>query len=234
MHRRLLRPLAVVLSTTLALALAVLSACEQRYSGDAPANTPVNAPATSSTASLAAVLALDATDAGSVALSTSHAMIVTNCGWPTHPCGDLDTSASADGNYRVTFGSGHASIRSRGQAMSDLYRELRDKTSAGQQLDIEARSPSASGPSTPTPPGAAHRGGSNDPITMASFVVLDLVDNIGEADVDAVYGTGSDQCVIALGRALGAVTAKDAGAGSCLMREPERPKRIPLGTGLSW
>jgi hypothetical protein len=223
------RRIAIALCTSTTLAMGVLSACEQRYSGDAPANAPVNPPATSSTAGLAAVLALDATDAGHVALSTSHAMIVTNCGWPTHPCGDLDSNATADGSYRVTFGSGHASVRSRGQAMSDLYREMRDKTSAGQRLDIEARSPSASSTS-PAPVGAVPRGGSNDPITQASFVVLGLVDTIGEADVDVVYGGSAEQCVISLGRGPGA----DAGAGPCLVREPERPKRIPMGTGLQW
>jgi hypothetical protein len=228
----MLRRLAAALSASTILALGALGACEQRYSGDAPANVPVNPPATSSSAGFAAVLALDPVEGGTVGLSTSHAMIVTNCGWPTHPCGDMDPNAAADSSYRVTFGSGHASFRSRGQAMSDLYREMRDKTSAGQQLDIEARSPTEGHASPPAPVGAVHRGTSSDLISQSTFVVLDLVDNIGEADIDFVYGTGSDQCVISLGRASD--KAADGGKGPCLVREPERPKRIPLGTGLSW
>jgi hypothetical protein len=140
----------------------------------------------------------------------------------------MDPNAAADSSYRVTFGSGHASFRSRGQAMSDLYREMRDKTSAGQQLDLEARSPSAGGASSPAAAAAVHRGTSDDPITQASFAALDLVDNLGEVAVDVVYGGGTDRCVISLGRAI------DAGAKTCLVREPERPKRMPMGTGLQW
>src|ERR1700722_7788716 len=197
----MLRRFATVLSTSTALIMGVLSACEQRYSGDAPANAPTNAPApapASSSSGFAAVLALGTEDAGQVAFQPSHALIVTNCAWPTQPCAGFDANASPDGNYRVTFGSGHASIRSRGQAMSDLYREMRDKTSAGQRLDIEARSPNPGGTSSPAPPGSVHpgHGTSNDPVTQASFAVLELVDNIGEADVDVVYAGGPDQCVI--------------------------------------
>jgi hypothetical protein len=210
--------------------LAALAACEQRYSGDAPAAAPSNAPASPdpvSSSGLAAVLALGATDASAVTVSFDHAMIVTNCAWPSHPCAGLESAGPDEGSYRVVFGSGHGSVRSRGQAMSDLYRELRDKTSAGQRLDIEARNPIAGG--GVVPPSGVHPGGGDDPITRASFVVLSLVDNLGEASVDALYNAGADPCVISVGRAV-----TDAGTPPCLVREPERPKRLQTGTGLTW
>jgi hypothetical protein len=207
----------------------VLGACEQRYSGDAPANSPSNESAPASSAGLAAVLASASGDAGRVGLSTEHAMIVTNCGWPSSPCAGLEQAAAEDGSYRVLFGAGHASIRSRGQAMSDLYREMRDKTSAGLRLDIEARAPSVGDAAAP-PVAAPHagRGTASDPISQSAFAVLDLVDSVGEAYVDEVYVSSADQCVISLGRMA------DGGAMQCLVRAPERPKRAPMGTGLSW
>src|SRR5271155_5579106 len=135
----MLRRIALALCIALSLSLGVLSACEQRYSGDAPANSPSSEPAPASSVGLAAVLASAAGDAGREGLSTTHALIVTNCGWPSSPCAGLEQAAAEAGTYRVVFGSGPASIRSRGQAMSDLYREMRDKASAGLRLDIEAR-----------------------------------------------------------------------------------------------
>jgi hypothetical protein len=209
---------------------ALLAACEQRYSGDAPAAAPSSAPVTSDSSNasgLAAVLALGATDASAVKLSSDHAMIVTNCAWPSHPCAGLESAGPDEGSYRVIFGSGHGSVRSRGQTISDLYREMRDKTSSGQRLDIEARNPTADG--GVVPPAGAHGGGGDDPISRASFVVLSLVDNLGEAVVDALYNSDADQCVISVGRAVA-----DAGAPPCLVRAPERPKRLQTGTGLTW
>jgi len=226
----MLRRIALALFTALALSLGVLSACEQRYSGDAPANSPASEPASASSGGLAAVLASAAGDAGGVALSTSHALVVTSCGWPSGPCAGLEQSDAEGGStYRVVFGSGRASIRSRGQAMSDLYRELRDKTSAGLRMDVEARAPSTGDAAAP-PVAAPHasRGTANDPITQSAFAVLDLVDNLGEAYVDDIYVSSADQCVISLGRVT------DAGAMQCLVRAPERPARRPTGTGLSW
>jgi hypothetical protein len=120
-------------------------------------------------------------------------------------------------------------VRSRGQAMSDLYREMRDKTSAGQVLDIEARNPAAGDGGVVSPSGT-HGGGSDDPISRASFAVLDIVDAIGEAAVDVLYTSGTDQCAISLGRGV----HPDSGAMQCLVREPDRPKRLQMGTGLSW
>jgi hypothetical protein len=225
----MLRRTALALSTSVAFSLGVLGACEQRYSGDAPANSPSSEPPPGSSAGLAAVLASESGDAGGAGLSTVHAMIVTSCGWPSSPCAGLEQGAAEGGSYRVVFGSGHASIRSRGQAMSDLYRELRDKSSAGLRLDIEARAPSVGDAATPAVAAPrASRGTASDPISQSAFAVLDLVDSIGEADVDEVYVSSADQCVISLGRVA------DGGAMQCLVRAPDRPKRQPMGTGLSW
>jgi hypothetical protein len=225
----MLRRIALALSIALAFSLGVLSACEQRYSGDAPANSPSNEPGPASSAGLAAVLGSVPGDAGRVALRTEHAMVVTNCGWPSSPCAGLEQTDAEGGTYRVVFGSGRASIRSRGQAMSDLYRELRDKSSAGLRLDIEARAPSVGDAAAP-PIAAPHasRGTASDPISQSAFAVLDLVDSVGEADVDEVNVSDADQCVISLGRMA------DGGAMQCLVRAPERAKRGPMGTGLSW
>jgi hypothetical protein len=220
--------LALVVSTSVLAVSAGLSACEQRYSGDAPPAAPTGAPATSSSAGLNAVLAIGAQDAGTVGLSASHAMTVTNCAWPTGPCAGVDIDASAEGSYRVVFGSGRASIRSRGQAMADLYREMRDKTSAGQRLDLEPHTPGAADASAgPAAPHASNPSGS-DPITQSAFVALDLVDAVGEVNVDVVYGTGADGCLISLGRAA-------RGGQQCLVHEPERAKRINTSSpGMSW
>jgi hypothetical protein len=47
--------------------------------------------------------------------------------------------ASNEGNYHVVFGSGRGAIRSRRQAVTELYEELRNRTALGQRLDAEPR-----------------------------------------------------------------------------------------------
>jgi len=181
---------------------------------------------------LTVVLALGSVDGGGVATSTSPAMTVTSCAWPSVACSSLDADASAEDRYRVVFGSGHATIRSRGEAMSDLYRELRDHAAAGQRLDVEPRSPGAAGTSAraraaphPSSPAAG-----SDAIMQGAFSLLDLVDTIGEVDVAVVYGEAVTQCRISLGRGT-----PDGGAAECLVREPERSQRSPLTKSvLAW
>jgi hypothetical protein len=204
-----------------AVALFGLLGCEQRFSSDPPLVPESPAPAFSSSA-IDALFAPIARDAGAVAVDSSHAMTVTICSASPQPCPPTEEDASADASYRVVFGSGRGAIRSRGQAMADLYEELRSRTTAGERLDAEPHSPGDAGG-----PGALSgrstgmaSAGSSDPIARCAFHLLNLVDDVGEVDLNVVHGSGSKGCMVSLGQ-----SATASGASQCLIQEPERPHR---------
>jgi hypothetical protein len=216
------------LSVPVVVALAIV-ACEQRYSGDVP-QSPASVTPLSSSSALAEVLALGATDVGGT--PSPPAMTVTSCAWPLAACSSVDADAAVGDSYRVVFGSGRAAIRSRGETTSDLYRELRDQAAARQRLHVEPRSPGEAGSSAGAriAPHAASLPAGSDAIMRSAFSLLDLVDTLGEVDVEVVYGDGLSHCQIALGRGT-----PDGGAAECLVREPERPQRSPMTKSvLSW
>jgi hypothetical protein len=177
-------------------------ACEQRYSAEPPVGAESLGPASSSS-SLDALLAPSAGDAGPAVRDTSHALVVTLCSASPKAC-PADADASTDGSYRVVFGS-----------MADLYKELRDRTKSGEQLDAEPHSP---GDGRPTSGGSSTRGGadSSDPIAQVASHLLDLVDGVGEVSLDVVH-FASGGCVVSLGRSAG-----DGGASQCMIKGPER------------
>jgi hypothetical protein len=211
----------------LAVAVVGLFACEERFSSNPPPLAAESlAPASSSNA-IEALLAPSTTDAGPSALGSSRALTVTICSSNPQACPASDADASATGTYRVVFGSGRGAIRSRGQAMADLYKELRDRTSSGERLNAQPVAPGDAGASAGG--GSTTRGSadSSDPIAQSALHLLDLVDGVGEVTVDVIHGR-STGCMVSLGR-----LAADGGAPQCLVREPERPKGRGKG-GLSF
>jgi hypothetical protein len=213
----------------LAVLLAGLLGCQQRFSSDAL--TAENFAAPSSSGALDAGLVPSGVDAGAPPLESSHAMTVTSCSSSPQACGAPEADAAARASYRVVFGSGRAEIRSRGQAMADVYQQLRDRTVSGERLDAEPRASGAA--EAPAARGvgsaASTNTGGSDPVAEGAFRLLDLVDRTGEVTLDIVHGLGSKGCTVSLGRSA------DGGSSQCLIREPERgqgPDR--KGPGVSW
>jgi hypothetical protein len=150
----------------------------------------------------------------------SRAMTVTLCSSSPEACRASDSDASVDAGYRVLFGSGRGAIRARGQAMTDLYEELRNRTALGQRLDAEPHAPGATVAPTVQAGTSATKtnAGSGDPLTQCAFRLLELVDSTGEVTLDRVHGSGSTGCLVSLG-----------GASQCLVQEPERPHQQGRG-----
>jgi hypothetical protein len=211
----------------LALALAAfgLLGCQQRFSSDAL--TAENFAAASSSGALDAGPVASGADAGGGPLESSHAMTVTSCSASPQACSAPEADAAARASYRVVFGSGRAELRSRGQAMADVYQELRDRTASGERLDAEPRA--SADASRGVGSAASTNTGASDPVTEGAFRLLDLVDRVGEVTLDVVHGLGANGCTVSLGRSA------DGGPSQCLIREPER-KQGPdrKGPGLSW
>jgi hypothetical protein len=206
-----------------ALAVMGVDACEQRFSSNPPPIAPESlTPAPSS--GVDPVLGPGPADITVAAQGQSHAMTVTFCSTSQLSCPTSDAGASPDARYRVVFGSGHAEIRSRGQAMADLYKELRDRTSAGERLDAEARAPGDAGTPVTGDRMPTNTAGS-DPLSQCAFHLLDLVDGVGEVTLDVVHAYGDRACSVSLGGST------DAGAGRCLIPAPERPTRPGGGRG---
>lgn len=207
----------------LALIPGALFGCEQRFSSDAL--TAENFAPLPSSGVIDAGAAPGAT-AGP--LDLSHAMTVTTCASSPQPCPAPEGDAGANASYRVVFGSGRAVVRSHGQAMTDLYQELRDRTASGGRLDAEPLAGTAdAGPivlESRSPPS-----GDGDPITQAAFRLLYVVDRFGGVTIDVVRGIGSRGCTVSLGRSA------DGGSSQCLVQDPERPQGPgPKGPGVSW
>ena len=210
----------------LAIVVVGLFGCEQRFSSDAL--TAENFAAASSSGALDAGPVAGGVDAGGGPLESSHAMTITSCSASPQACSAPEADAAARARYRVVFGSGRAEIRLRGQAMADVYQELRDRTTSGERLDAEPRASGAADAPATRGVGSAAPGGS-DPVAESAFRLLELVDRTGEVTLDVVHGTGAKGCTVSLGRSA------DGGPSQCLIREPERgqaPDR--KGPGVSW
>ena len=206
--RRLLPALVLVFAGSIA--------CEQRFS-----STPSRGPddvAPAPPGAIDALLAPRGSDAGAPQSSGSHAMVVTLCAADPGAC----AAARADGGnvesgYRVVFGSGRAELRSRGQAMADLYKELRDRTSSGERLSAQPRSPGDGGAlAAGESRGSSGPGGDAEPLSQCAFHLLDLVDGVGEVTLDVVHGYGSRACLVSLGQ---------AGPGQCLVHGADGPPK---------
>ncbi len=147
-------------------------------------------------------------------------MTVTLCSASAQPCEVPEGGTSDDEAYRVVFGSGRAEIRSRGQAMTDLYKELRDRTTAGERLAAIPRAPRPSGGAFTTSAGASAKasGGEGDDITRCALHRLDRAEGGGEGGLSRRRRCAGTGCIVSLGRPGG-----DAGMPQCLIKEPDRP-----------
>ena len=198
-------------------ALASLPCCEQRFSAAPPIAPEGTTPASS--AALEGLLAPPASDTGPVEVEVSRAMTVTLCSASPMPCPSTN-DASTGSSYRVVFGSGRAEIRSRGQAMTDLYKELRDRIASGERLDAVPRPPRGAGGAFASAGGASPKPGGEDATAQCAFHLLDLVDGVGEVTLEVAPRFAATGCLVLLGRPGG-----DAGLPHCLVPEPERPNR---------
>jgi hypothetical protein len=207
-----------------AMALLGLWCCEEHVSSDPPPRAAESV--SSSPDMIDKLLGSGTADAGPVAMDSSHALTVTSCSASPQQCPASEADASAEASYRVVFGSGRGAIRGRGQAMADLYRELRDRTALGEKLGAQPRAPEASDASTVFKGRAPKQASTenSDPIAHCAFQLLDLVDSVGEVTLDVVHGAGSSGCMVSLGKSPG-----DGGAVQCLVKEPERPRRPGKG-----
>jgi hypothetical protein len=150
-------------------------------------------------------------------------MTITLCSASTDACRASTGDASTDTSYRVVFGSGRAVLRSREQAKTDLYNELRDRTALGDRLDAELRAPgdamvpAAAERASPGTGGAA----SSDPLSKCTFQLLDLVDDIGEMSLSVVHAARSGGCMLSV---RGPPATGGDTASHCLLQAPEPPK----------
>jgi hypothetical protein len=196
--------------------------CEQRFSSEPPPVVPEGLAPASSSVALDGLLNGTSADAGSTASDVSHAMTLTLCADNPQVCPGADPASASEGAYRVVFGSGRGAVRSRGQAMADLYKELRDRTGSGERLDAEPRVSDAGGAPLSRSSGANKKGSADnaDPLAQCAFRLLDLVDSTGEVTLDVFHGAGSRGCRVSLGG------QNEAGALQCLVQEPERERRF--------
>jgi hypothetical protein len=211
----------------LAVAVVGLFACEERFSSTPPPLAADSVAAGPSSSAIEALLAPSATDAGPAALDIARALTVTLCSSSPEACPASAPDTSGAGSYRVVFGSGRGEIRSRGQAMADLYKELRDRTSSGERLNAQSV---AQGDAGARAGGGSTKGGggdSSDPLAQSALHLLDLVDGVGEVTLDVIHGRSSG-CMLSLGRLGG-----EGSAPQCLVKEPDRPKGRGKG-GLSF
>jgi hypothetical protein len=198
------------------LAVAALLSCEDNPPPLAPESFTPSTPSS-------APLSPTPIDAGTLAARDSfHMMTITLCSASPQPCLPSDGDASTNASYRVVFGSGRATIRSRGQVTTDLYNELRDRTSSGEQVDVElytpgdAGAPAALGGSSAAPKEPS----GSESLARCAFHLIDLVDSGNEITLDVTHEFGSSGCSVSLGR-----FATDTSASQCLIQEPERSRR---------
>jgi len=120
--------------------------------------------------------------------------------------------------YRVSFGTGSGSVRTREQAVADLYREVRDRTGFGTRLlavrhHLERRQASLEAEDPPASPRVGSTG--SDPLVEAAHSLIGAVDADGQVTLDVAHGGAS--CKVLL-----AARDLDAGARRCLVGEAER------------
>jgi hypothetical protein len=188
-------------SVALTIALAGLCGCNEEFAPDPP-RAPESVIAESPSSA----------DAGSVARESSHAMTVTLCSSSPEPCPAIDGDAA---HYRVAFGSGRGATRSRGQAVADLYQELRDRTALGSRLEVEAHAIGDGGGGSSQ--SSAEPTTSSDPLSSAAARLVDVVDEAGEVTIDVVHGSESSRCLVS-------VRGEQASgrAPRCLVQAPEQ------------
>ena len=182
--------------------------------------------------SAAAEPAAGAPDGGRVG-SAFHTITITLAPARSRPlAAGRPQAALWDSSYRISFGSGVGELRSREQAVADLYREVRDRTGLGTHLAAEPHR-LASLPEAGNVGSSAARPGSagSDPLVDVAFQLIEAVDAEGEVTVDVAHGRPG--CKLSLGAVdwtlgRGAVSsANPCVRGNAIPRgaRPRRPLR---------
>ncbi len=124
-----------------------------------------------------------------------------------------------EASYRVVFGSGAGTIRTRGQAWAMLHAELRDRTALGEHLDAEPRDLGDGGVAEDDdPPHDADK--ASDKLSSAASQIMHAVDARGEVALDVLPQWGVADCEISMGP-----RGPDGKVGRCLVDAPPRPSR---------
>jgi hypothetical protein len=159
-------------------------------------------------------------DAGPSVRGVRHALIITRCGRGVSGCPALDGDASVpEPTYRVVFGSGTGTIRSRGQAWATLYGELRDRTALGEHLDAEPNEIRDGAADEDVAPTHDSNKGS-DALSAAASQIMRVVDSSGEISIDVLPEWGRAECEVSIGP-----RGPDGRAGRCLVEAPPRAAR---------
>jgi hypothetical protein len=136
-----------------------------------------------------------ATDAS---VSEVHSMTVTACWRDPARCNGSESTVTTD-LYRVASGTGVGGLRSHEQALTDVYRELRDRTGLGSRLvatphridaQADARAPSPAPTASTAAPGS-------DPLVSAAKELLLMVDTEGQITLDVTHGRTSCKVAVA-------------------------------------
>ena len=211
------------------LVFAAVVACEDHYTSTPP-TAPESYPSMSSTSRVAALFAPVHVEAGAAVASSPsespHALTIASCASSPGECSPASADAGADATYRVVFGSGRVVVRLRAQAMTDLYNELRDRTTAGERLDATPHAPQDPKPRAEREerPHSASSAAASDPIAKGAIELLDLVDDIGEVTIDVVHASGLRGCTVSV-----KLPSADGGASQCLIQATEQPHRAGQG-----
>jgi hypothetical protein len=193
------------------VAMFVLVGCHDHPLAEAPpppsAETVHAPPAVTSSATSEATVT-DVADGGD---SSPHVVRVTMCALDRSGCLRAQSeSPPEDSSYRVAFGRGAGLIRTRGQAMAELYKEVRDRTDSGEHLAAKAHH--LGDPHTPLEPRTRV---AEDPLTEAAYQLMEAVDRDGEITIDSLSRQGPGTCKLSLGP-----LDPDAGATNCLINAP--------------
>jgi hypothetical protein len=147
---------------------------------------------------------------------------VVQCARDVDSCTRPGASEPAPGEgYLVAAGSGRGTLRTREQALTDVYQELRDRTQFGSHLVVrplrlpvpEAGMLPTGGEGSPGKP----RGG--EPLIAAAFRAMATVDAEGGVTVDEDHAPGNCRVTIAEGDA-------DAGVSSCAFEDESHSRGI--------
>jgi hypothetical protein len=135
--------------------------------------------------------------------------------------------------YVVAFGTSAGSTRSRQQAMTDLYRELRDRTASGSHLAARSQHLAESeggGPAADDADSKEAKSAGGDPLVDAAFELMKIVDREGEITIDSAPSNRS--CRVSFVQP----TPLDASAGEdrCFQAEERHEGRPSRGRGIQW
>ncbi len=159
--------------------------------------------------------AAPSTPATDAAVSEVHSMTVTACWRDPARCSSSETTVTTD-LYRVASGTGVGGLRSHEQALTDVYRELRDRTGLGSRLVATPHRIDAQADAhAPSPrPGASTAAPGSDPLISAAKDLLLIVDTEGQITLDVTHGRTSCKVLVA--------GASESSGKRCLIEGPER------------